>query len=129
MNKKLLNGILVGLGVVVMLFMAFPWGMILALAFWIYMGVMVRKRKLVFHDKMEPGLAKKHLKRLKTFAIAAGISFLFSIAGIIVHNVLSGLSQIEEPILFYIGVGALWVFIIVTAGGLVTFLKGRQKPE
>lgn len=129
MNKKLLNGILVGLGIVVMIAIAFQWGMTLALAFWIYVGVMVRKRKRIFNDTMEPGLAEKLLKGLKTFAIVADILFLIAIAGILLHNVLSGLYEIEEPISFFIGVGALWVFIIASAGGLVTFLKGRQQPK
>ena len=65
MRKKLLNGILIGLGVVVMLWHAFPFGVILGLAFWIYLGVMYWKGKPVFHEDMDQGLAKKPLKRMK----------------------------------------------------------------
>ena len=66
MKNKLLYGILIGLGSVVLLFMTFPFGTIFALAFWIYLGVMFWKRKRVFHEEIEPQLAKKQLKRLKT---------------------------------------------------------------
>ena len=128
MKKKLLIGILIGLGLVVMLLMAFPYGMIFALAFWIYLGVMYRKRKRVFHEEIEPGLAKKQLKRLKILIIAAGISFTIAIVGIIMHNVQSGLSETEESLYFFIGIVALYLFILASAGGLVLFIKGRRKP-
>ena len=128
MKKKLLNGILIGLGVVVMILMAFPFGMIFSLAFWIYLGVMYRKGKRVFHEEIEPGLAKKQLKRLKILIIAAGISFTIAIVGIIMHNVQSGLLEIEESLYFFIGIVALYLFILASGGGLVIFIKGRQKP-
>jgi hypothetical protein len=128
MKKKILIGILIGLGLVVMLFSPFPWGMIFALAFWIYLGVMYRKRKRVFHEEMEPGLAKKQLKRLKILIIAAGISFTIAIVGIIMHNVQSGLSETEESLYFLIGIVASYLFILASGGGLVIFIKGRRKP-
>ena len=133
MKKKLLIGILIGLGLVVMLLMAFPFGMIFALAFWIYLGVMYRKRKRVFHEEIEPGLAKKQLKRLKILIIAAGISFTIAIVGIIMvgiimHNVQSGLSETEESLYFFIGIVASYLFILASVGGLVIFIKGRRKP-
>jgi hypothetical protein len=128
MKKKLLHGILIGLGVVVMLWMAFPFGMIFSLAFWIYLGVMYRKRKRVFHEEMEPGLAKKLLKRLKILIIAAGISFTIAIVGIIMHNVQSRHSETEESLYFFIGIVALYLFILASGGGLFIFIKGRRKP-
>jgi len=128
MKNKLLIGILIGLGVVVMLWMAFPFGMIFSLAFWIYLGVMYRKRKSVFHEEIEPGLAKKQLKRLKILIIAGGISLTIAIVGIIMHNVQSGLSETEESLYFFIGIVALYLFILASGGGLVIFIKGRQKP-
>ncbi len=124
MKKKLL----IGLGLVVILLMAFPIGMIFALAFWIYLGVMYRKRKRVFHEEIEPGLAKKQLKRLKILIIAAGISFTIAIVGIIMHNVQSGLSETEESLYFFIGIVALYLFILASGGGLVIFIEGRRKP-
>jgi len=128
MNTKLLTVIIVVLGIALTFFALVPMGVI-ALATWIYLGVMVRKRKTsMFHDQMEPEIAERHLKKLKTSLIVSGVSFPVSIACIILHNVLSGLSDIEEPISLLIGVGALWVFIITTAFGLVIFLRGKQKP-
>lgn len=127
MNRKLLTGIIIALGIVLTIFNPIIMG-VLAIPTWIYLVLMVRKRKTsIFHDQMEPRLAERHLKRLKVFLIVAGIMCLVSIAGIIVHNVLHGLSEIEESISFFIGIVALWVFIIAAACGLVIFLKGRKK--
>ena len=127
MNKKLLIGKIAALGLVYLILNFLTTG-VFALATWIYLVFMVRKRKSsLFHEQMEPKLVESNLKRLKVFLKVAGITFLVAIAGIIAHNVLSGLSEIEEPISFFIGIGALLVFIIATAGGLFIFFKGRQK--
>ena len=127
MKKKLLTGIIVGLGIVLTIFNPVVMG-VLAIATWIYLIVMVRKRKTsLFHDQLEPGLAERRLRSLKTYLIAAGILSLVSIAGIIAHNVRHDLVEIEGSISFYIGIVALWLFILATAGGLFIFLKGRKK--
>ena len=127
MNKKLLIGIIAGLGIVLMIFNPLIMG-ILAIAFWIYLGVVVWKRKSIFNEKLEPGLAEKRLKMLKTFLILSGISCLVSFAAIILHNVRSDLSGIHESLYFIIAIIALYVLILLSAGGLVIFLKGQQKP-
>ena len=119
---------LIGLGLVVMLLLAFPFGLILALAFWIYLGMMYRQGKRVFHVEIEPGLAKKQLKRLKILIIAAGISFTIAAVGIIMHNVQSGLSETEESLYLFIGVIATYLFILASAGGLLILIEGRRKP-
>ena len=124
MKNKLLYGILIGLGSVVLLFLAFPIGMIFALAFWIYLGVMFWKRKRVFHEEIEPQLAKKQLKRLKTLFIVAGISLIIAVVGIVMHN----LSESEEHFYFFIGIIPSYIFILTSVVGLVIFLKARQKP-
>jgi len=95
---------------------------------WIYLVWMVRKKKAkIFHDQMEPKLAERRYKRLKIFLLVAGISLAVGIVGVIVHNVVFGLSEIEEPVSFHIALVGLYVFIIATIGGLVIFLKGRRK--
>jgi len=127
-NRNSVTGILVGLGVIVVIFSAIPWGIILALGFWIYFGVMVWKRKTVFGDIMDPELAEKRMKKMKIFMIAAAISFPVAIAGIIMHNVSSSLSGTEEALYFLIGIISLYLFIIASGGGLVLFIRGRQKP-
>ncbi len=100
------------------------------IAVWIYLVWMVRKKKTnIFHDQMEPKLAERRYKRLKTFLLAGGISFAVYIVGVILHGVLGALLEVEEELVsFFIGVVGLWAFIIATIGGLVIFLKGRRKP-
>ena len=124
MKKK----VLIGLGLVVMLLFAFPFGMIISLAFWIYLGVILRKRERVFHEEIDPGLAKKQLKSLKTLSLTAGISFAIAIVGIIMHNMQSGLLETEETLYFFIGIVASYLFILASGSGLVIFINGRQKP-
>jgi hypothetical protein len=127
MIKKLLIGILVVLGIAVTVLNPLIPG-IFAVGVWIYLFRMVRKQKnSVINDQMESKISEWHLKRLKAFLIVAGFSFLVFIVGAIVHNVLHGLSEIEESTFFIIALVALLVFIVATAGGLVIFLKGRQK--
>ena len=129
MRKKILNGILIGFGVVVMLWHAFPFGVILALAFWIYLGVMFWKGKPLFQEDIEQGFAKKQMKKIKVLSIAAGISFIVGIVGIIIHNVRSGLSETEESFYFFIGIIAMYLFVLASIAGLFLFLKGRQKSK
>lgn len=127
MNIKLLNGILIGLAVVIMVFSAFPIGMILALAFWIYLLAMLRKEKHVSDDKMEPKFTVKHLKRLKAFLTVGGLSLPIAIAGIVIDNMKSNTTETEESFYYLIGIIALYIFMIASAGGMVIYLKGKQK--
>lgn len=119
-------GILAGMGIVLIILNPAVMG-ILAILFWIYLGVIFRKRKRIFNEKINPGTAQKLLKWLKGILILAGISSLVSIVCIIVHNLGSSLSDSEKSRYFIIGITALYVFILSSAGGLVIFLKGRQK--
>ena len=128
MNKKVLIGIIVVLVIAAAIFMSTLIAGALIVV-WIYLVWMVRKKKIsLFHDQVEPKIAERRLKMLKTFLLVAGISFAAFIVGTILHNALYGLSEIEEPVSFYIALVGLYVFIIATIGGLVIFLKGRQKP-
>ena len=100
------------------------------LGVWIYLVWMVRKKKTnLFHDQMEPKLAERRYKMLKVFLLVAGISLAVGIVGVILHNALYGLSEIEEPVSFVIALVGLWAFFIATIGGLVIFLKGRRKTR
>jgi hypothetical protein len=125
MNRKLL--IRIGIAVAVLFLvgaLALP-----ALVAWICLVWIVWRRKTnIFHDQMEPELAKGHLKRMKTFLLVAGISLAGGIVGVVGHNAVYGLTEIEEPVFFSIAIAALWVFIMATIGGLEIFFKGRQKP-
>ncbi len=105
-----------------------PMSAIILVGVWIYLVWMVRKKKTkIFHDQMEPKLAKRLYKRLKTFLLVAGISLAVGIVGFIVYSVQYVMNEVEDPVSTAIGASALLVFIIATIGGLVMFLKGRQK--
>ena len=128
MDRKLQIGIIVVLGIAITVLNPLISG-VLAVIAWIYLVRMVRKQKnRVLNGQMESKITEWHLKRLKTFLIVAGLSFLVFIVSAIVHNVLYSLSGIEESVFFICALVALLVFIIATAGGLAMFLKGRQKP-
>jgi hypothetical protein len=77
---------------------------------------------------MEPELAERRLRRLKIFLRVGGISFVVGIVGVIGHNVIYGLTEVEESVFFTIALLGLFVFFISTIGGLVIFLIGRRKP-
>ena len=127
MKKKLLIGTIVVLGIAALIFMITSVAFALIVV-WVYLVWMVRKKKAnLFHDQVEPKIAERRLKRLKAFLLVAAISFAVGIVGIIVHNVLYGLSETEEIVSFIIALAALWLFILATGGGLVIFLKGRRK--
>ena len=126
MKRKILVGIgvLLGLAVAPLLIAG------ALVAVWIYLARVVWKsNREVFHDQIEPELAEKRLKRLKAFLMVAGIWFVVFIVGAIVHNVLYGISEIEEPVSFIVALVALCVFVIATIVALVMFLKGRRKTN
>ena len=101
---------------------------ILVVGVWVYLVWMVWKKKTkIFHDQMEPKLAERRLKMLKALLLVAGISLVGGIVGIIVHNALYGLSEMEEPVSFLIALSFIGLFVIATSGGLYIFLKGRRK--
>ncbi len=127
MKKKLLIGIIIVLGIAALIFMITSVAVALIVV-WIYLVWMVRKKKTkIFHDQMEPKLAERRLKMLKIFLLVAGISLAVGIVGIVGHNTIYGLTEIEEPVFFTIALVGLYVFVIATIGGLVIFLKGRRE--
>ena len=96
---------------------------------WIYLVWTVWKKKTnIFHDQMEPKLAERRLKRLKVFLLVAGISLaVFWVNIILIIAIFRPSSEEEEGVFFFIALISAVVFIIGTIGGLVVFLKGRQK--
>ncbi len=129
MKKKLLIGTIV-VSVIAASFVFVGVLEVPALGVWIYLVWMVWKKKTnIFHDQMEPKLAERRLKRLKTYLWIAVISFAVFIVGVVVHNVLYALSEIEEPVFFSIALFSLVPFAVGTIGGLVIFLKGQRKQD
>ncbi len=97
------------------------------LGVWIYLVWTFRKRKTsLFHDRMEPESVERHLRWLRIFLLVAGISLAVGIVGVIVHNVIYAVSDVEEAVFFSIGLAGLLVFVIATIGSLVTLLIGRR---
>jgi hypothetical protein len=127
MNKKLLIRVIVVFGIAVAtLFLIAPLA-VAALAIWIYLVWMVwKKRTNIFHDQMEQKLAERRYKMLKVLLLVAGVSLAFGIVGVILHNALYGLSEMEEPASFFFAFLSLWVFTLATIGSLVIFIKGRE---
>ena len=83
-----------------------------------------------FYDRAEPNLDERGLKLMRTFLLVAGISLGAFIIGVFLHNFISGLLGVEEPVFFVIATIisplALTVGII---GSLVLFVKGLiRKP-
>jgi len=95
---------------------------------WIYLALIVWKKKTqIFHEQLELRIAVKRLKTLKSFLLVAVILLAIGVIGTILHNVLYGINQIEEPVSFIIGILGLFGFVIATIGSLVIFLKGRRR--
>ncbi len=129
MKNKLLIGTIVVLGIAAAIFRPMFIGFV-AIGVCIYLVFMLRKKKTsLFHDQVEPRIAERRYKMLKTSLLVAGISFAVAIVGVVVHNVLYGLTEIEESVFFTIALVGLYVSIIATVGGLVIFLKGRRKTR
>lgn len=84
----------------------------------------------LFYDRVEPKLDERGLKMMKTFLLVAGISLGAFIISVFLHNALSGLFEVEEPVFFFIAVFiAPLGFAIGLIGSLVMFLRGLfSKP-
>ena len=96
-------------------------------------GGLVYLLSYIFYDRAEPKLDERDLRRLRKFLQVAGIAAGAFIISFILHNAVSAVLGIEEPVFFVIAVilspGAIAVGLI---GGLVIFIKGlrrKQLPE
>jgi len=79
----------------------------------------------LFYDRVEPKLDERRLKMLKTFLMVAGISLGVFIISVFLHNALSALFDIEEPVFFVISVFiSPLAFAVGLIGSLVIFIKG-----
>jgi len=79
----------------------------------------------VFYDRAEPKLSLKALKMLKMFLMLAGIAVAVFILAAFLHNILSGLLDVEEPVFFIIAVIiSPLAFATGIIGSLAIFIKG-----
>ena len=135
MNKGFLIGIIiviVGLAIAAgvlqkpVLAMLIPAGVLVG--GWIYFVGMAWKRKAkIFYDRMEPEAAEKRYKILKVFLVISGVALAVGIIGVIVHNVIYGVTETEEVVSFFFGFIGLAVFFITAIVSLIIVFKGRQK--
>jgi len=78
----------------------------------------------LYYDRAEPRLNNRGLKRLKTFLLIAGISLATFIISVVLHNVISGILGVEEPVFFIIAVFiSPLAFATGLIGSLVIFIK------
>jgi len=79
----------------------------------------------LFYDRVEPTLDERGLKKLKKFLLVAAISLGAFIISVFLHNALSGLFGVEEPVFFIIAVFICPLgFAVGIIGSLVIFIKG-----
>ena len=79
----------------------------------------------LFYDRAEPEISQQHRKLLKLFTILAALSLPTFIIGAIMHNALSALLNVEEPVFFIIAViVAPLVLAVGLLGSLVLFFMG-----
>lgn len=88
-------------------------------------GAVIYLLSYFYYDKSEPNLGERGLKMLKRFLVLAGISAAVFILSAFLHNVLSGLLHIEEPVFFIIAVIVAPLGLAVgLVGSLIIFVKG-----
>lgn len=79
----------------------------------------------VFYDRGEPNLSERGVRMLKAFLLVAGISVAVFILSVFLHNMISGLFDIEEPVFFTIAVIIAPLGLLVgLIGSLVVFIMG-----
>jgi hypothetical protein len=85
----------------------------------------------LFYDRAEPKIEEGRLRILKTFLLIAGISLGTFIISVFLHNALSGLLGVEEPVFFCIAVFVAPLALAVgLVGSLVLFVMGLvSKPS
>ena len=88
-------------------------------------GGLVYLLSYVFYDRVEPKLREGELRKLKTFLRVAGIAAGAGVSSVILHNAVSALAGVEEPVFFVIAVlvspGAIAVGLI---GSLIICARG-----
>jgi cation transport ATPase len=79
----------------------------------------------IFYDRAEPNLSERRVRMLKTFLIVAGIAVAVFVLSVFLHNMISGLFHIEEPVFFTIAIIIAPLGLLVgLIGSLVVFIIG-----
>ena len=85
----------------------------------------------VFYEQVEPKLGERGMKMLRVFLLTTAISVAVFILSVFLHNALSGLLGVEEPVFFCIAVFLAPLALCVgLVGSLVLFIMGLgSKPS
>ena len=79
----------------------------------------------LYFDRAEPNLGERRLRMLKVFLIVTGCSLAVFILSVFLHNMISGLFKIEEPVFFVITtIIAPLGFVVGLISSLVIFFMG-----
>lgn len=135
MNKRLLIGI-IALFIVLVVVAAILRPVAIWLVFWAALivawvcliWIVRKKRTKIFHEEMETKSAERHLKWLKSFLLAGGISLVIFIVGAVLHNVLYAMLNREEEITFFISFLGGLALLISNIGSIIILLTGLRKP-
>ncbi|NPV10076.1 MAG: hypothetical protein HPY83_19185 [Anaerolineae bacterium] len=88
-------------------------------------GVFVYVVSYVFYDRVAPVLSERSMAVLRTFLVIAGASVAAFVVSAVLHNAVSALFGIEEPVFFTIAVLlAPAGFLVGVLGSAFLFLKG-----
>ena len=126
MNKKLI-GIIVVFVIVTMT----PWGGLAhlsAIAVWIYLVLMVRKKKVgLFRDQMDAKFAERRFTILKAFLLVAEISLAVFVVNLVLQLAILGPLEDEGAVVFYIALVSLVLFLMATIGGFWLYFSEPAK--
>ncbi len=79
----------------------------------------------LFYDRARPKMTERRLKLLKSFLLIIGISVGVFVISVFLHNALSVLFGIEEPVFFIIAIFLAPLALVVgIVGSLVLFVMG-----
>lgn len=79
----------------------------------------------LYYDRVEPEMAEKRLNLMKKFLLLIGMSLATFIISVFMHNALSGLFDVEEPVFFIIAIIiAPLAFAVGLVGSLVLLIMG-----
>jgi hypothetical protein len=85
----------------------------------------------LFYDRAEPKMAERRLRMLKMFLLITGLSIGSFIISVFLHNAVSALLGVEEPVFFCVAVIVAPLALVVgLIGSLVFFIMGLSgKPS
>jgi hypothetical protein len=79
----------------------------------------------LFYERAEPKLSEGNMKLMRIFLLVPGISLVVFIVSVFLHNTVSALLNIEEPVFFIIAVIlSPLAFATGLIGSLVIYIKG-----